>query len=194
MTDAHIPLMPKATAVWLVKHTSLTFQQIAVFCGLHEIEVQGIADGEVMQNVVGIDPVSVGQLSREMIKKCEEDSSARLELSNDYSELNFINKKSRKSAKYTPMVLRRSKPDCILWLLKHYPDISNKQIIKLLGTTKNTIELIKNKMHWNSSGLRPQDPVMLGICKQSELDAVVAELDVSKYTDGASRFTTNQGS
>ena len=166
------PLMPRATAVWLVDNTALTFRQIAEFCGLHELEVQGIADGEVAQGIRGIDPIAAGQLTREEIEKGERDPNYRLKLAKPAVELP---KSRRKGPKYTPVSKRQDKPNAIAWLLKHHPELSDAQISKLLGTTRNTIEAIRNRTHWNIANITPKDPVTLGLCKQLELDEAVAK-------------------
>lgn len=163
------PLMPMATAVWLVDNTSLSFGQIATFCNLHELEVQGIADEQVAQNIVGLDPVVNGQLTWDDIKKCQNDSSANLTLLMDE-----IPAKIRSGgARYTPVSKRQDKPDAIAWLLKHHPELSDAQICRLVGTTKPTILAIRERSHWNMSEIKPVDPVLLMLCKQSELDAAV---------------------
>ena len=164
------PLMPRAIAVWLVDNTALTFKQIAEFTGLHELEIQGIADGEVAQGVRGIDPIATGQLTREEIEKGEKDPNYRLKLSRPPVELP---KRRRKGPKYTPISKRQDKPNAIAWLLKHHPELSDSQIIKLIGTTRNTIEAIRNRTHWNIAEITPKDPVTLGLCKQVELDEAV---------------------
>jgi hypothetical protein len=165
------PLMPKATAVWLIENTSLTFEQIAEFCGMHPLEVQAIADGEVAQGIVGYDPIQNGQLTREEIARCEADPTARLQL----LESPLPQPKSRsKGARYTPVSKRHDRPDGIAWILRHHPEVPDSAIAKLLGTTKETIEKIRNKTHWNSANIKPRDPVLLGLCSQSDLNAVIA--------------------
>lgn len=165
-----VPLMPKATAVWLVENTSLTFKQISDFCGMHELEVKGIADGEVAQGIMGIDPTTSGQLSRDEITRCEKDQNANLKISHSVAD-NLLH--SKKKAKYTPMARRQDKPDAVYWFLKNCPTVDDKKIIKLIGTTKTTIEAIRDKTHWNMQNIRPRDPVLLGLCTQTELDKVV---------------------
>ena len=165
-----LPLMQKATAVWLVENTSLTFRQIATFCGLHELEISGIADGEVAQGIRGMDPVSTNQLTREEIENCERNADRNLEL--------MINpaakgEKKRRGPKYTPLSKRQDKPSAILWLVKFHPDLTDGQISKLVGTTKNTIQSIRQRSHWNINNIQPIDPVALGLCKQVELDIQV---------------------
>lgn len=168
-----LPLMPKATAVWLVENTALSFQQIADFCGLHPLEVQGIADGEVSGGIRGVDPIASGQLTSEEIKRCEADTGASLELKNTARQ--YIMQKT-KGSRYTPVARRQDKPDAIAWLIKHYPAITDAQIAKLIGTTKNTIQAVRNKTHWNSGNIKPRDPVLLGLCTQTHLDAIVVNI------------------
>ena len=165
-----LPLMQKATAVWLVENTSLTFRQIATFCGLHELEISGIADGEVAQGIRGMDPISTNQLTREEIENCERNADRNLEL--------MINpaakgEKKRRGPKYTPLSKRQDKPSAILWLVKLHPELTDGQISKLVGTTKNTIQSIRQRSHWNINNIQPIDPVALGLCKQVELDIQV---------------------
>ncbi|NOZ42923.1 MAG: DUF1013 domain-containing protein [Alphaproteobacteria bacterium] len=163
------PLMPMATAVWLVDNTSLSFQQIAEFCSLHELEIQGIADEQVAQNIVGLDPVVNGQLTWDDIKRCQKDESSRLKLLKDE-----IPAKMRSGgARYTPVSKRQDKPDAIAWLLKHHPELSDAQVCRLVGTTKPTILAIRERSHWNMSEIKSVDPVLLGLCRQVELDAAV---------------------
>lgn len=169
-----LPLMPKATAVWLVDNTSLTFKQIADFCGMHDLEVKGIADGEVAQGIRAIDPIAAGCLTREEITRCEQDSKAKLIIIE--KKLPKITVKGGKKAKYTPIARRQDKPDAIYWLVKNYPEITDAQIAKLIGTTKTTIEAIRNKDHWNIKNIRPRDPVLLGICSQGDLNKVVEKV------------------
>ncbi len=168
-----LPLMPKATAVWLVENTALTFEQIGDFCGMHPLEVQGIADGEVSSGIRGNDPIASGQLSRENIEECEKDPDKRLELLGSAKQ--YIMQKT-KGSRYTPVARRQDKPDAIAWLVKNYPSMSDGQIAKLVGTTKNTIAAVRGKSHWNSSNIRPRDPVLLGLCTQTHLDGAVASI------------------
>ena len=168
-----LPLMQKATAVWLVENTSLTFRQIATFCGLHELEISGIADGEVAQGIRGMDPISTNQLTREEIENCERNADRNLEL--------MINpaakgEKKRRGPKYTPLSKRQDKPSAILWLVKFHPELTDGQISKLVGTTKNTIQSIRQRSHWNINNIQPIDPVALGLCKQVELDLQVKRI------------------
>lgn len=166
------PLMPKATAVWLVENTSLTFDQIAEFTGLHPLEVKGIADGEVLVGVRGLDPVVSGTLTREEIARCEKDPKARLQMAK--SVATTIKPTKRKTARYTPLSKRQDRPDAIAWLLRHHPELGDAQICKLLGTTKATVQAVRDRTHWKSQDIRPRDPVLLGLCTQSELDEAVA--------------------
>jgi hypothetical protein len=162
--------MPKATAVWLVENTSLTFEQIAEFCGMHALEVQGIADGEVAVGIMGADPLASGQLDRAEIERCEKDPSAHLQLAGTARQ--YVQTKS-KGARYTPVARRGDKPDAISWLIKHFPALPDSQIVKLIGTTKSTIKAVREKSHWNSQNIKPRDPVLLGLCTQTHLDAAV---------------------
>ncbi len=175
-----LPLMPKATAVWLIDNTTLTFKQIADFCGMHELEVKGIADGEVAMGVIADNPITSGQLDKEEIERCCKDPSTRLKLkvSNAYET---ISKVKKKGAKYTPIARRQDKPDAIYWLIKNFPEIKDSTIIKLIGTTKSTVDAVRNRTHWNMANIRQRDPVLLGICSQTDLDKVVevARLDTS---------------
>ena len=161
------PLMPKATAVWLVDNTTLTFEQIAELCGLHELEVQGIADDEVAVGIIGIDPVGSGQLDREEIERCEADATARLVLLETEMPLPSAR---RRGPRYTPVSKRQDRPDAISWLIKYHTELNDPQIAKLLGTTKSTIQAVRGRTHWNISNIKARDPVLLGICKQSELE------------------------
>ncbi|WP_160122950.1 DUF1013 domain-containing protein [Rhodovarius lipocyclicus] len=165
-------LMPKATAVWLIEKTSLTFEQVADFVGMHPLEVQAIADGEVAQGIVGFDPVASGQLTREEIERCEKDSNRRLVMSRPSIELP---KPKGKGARYTPVSKRNDRPDGIVWLLRHYPQLSDTQLGKLLGTTKDTIQKVRDKTHWNSANIKPRDPVILGLCTQQQLNNALLE-------------------
>ncbi len=165
------PLMPKATAVWLVDNTSLTFEQIADFCGLHALEVKGIADGEVGAGIRGLDPVAAGQLERGEIERCQKDPNLRLRLARPAAA--DIKVPKRREPRYTPLSKRQDRPDAIAWLLRHHPELSDQQICKLLGTTKNTVNAVRERTHWKSSEIRPRDPVLLGLCNQVDLDAAV---------------------
>lgn len=165
-----LPLMPKATAVWLVDQTTLTFEQIAEFCGMHPLEVKGIADGEVAVGIVGFDPVASGQLTREEILRCEGDAKARLKLNPPPVSLAKIR---AKAGRYTPVSKRQDRPNAIAWILKFHPETTDAQIQRLLGTTKATIKSVRERTHWNVSNIKAQDPVALGICTQLELDQAV---------------------
>lgn len=165
-----LPLMPKATAVWLIENTALSFEQIAEFCGMHPLEVQGIADGEVAVGIIGQDPMVGGQLSAETIKECEADSSKHLRISDTAREHLKIR---TKGSRYTPRARRQDKPEAIAWLLKHHPYIPDSKIVKLIGTTKKTIDSIRDKSHWNAGNIQAKDPVLLGLCSQVNLDEVV---------------------
>jgi len=162
--------MPKATAVWLVENTTLTFEQIAEFCGLHKLEVQAIADGEVAVSIVGLDPVFNGQLTHQEIKRCEEDPRARLKMTKSDLPLPMAR---TKGARYTPVSKRGEKPDAIAYLLKNYPELLDAQIGRLLGTTKETIAKVRDRTHWNAANIKPQNPLLLGLCKQADLEAAV---------------------
>ncbi len=163
-------LMPKATAVWLVDNTALSFDQIANFCRLHPLEVKAIADGEASQGIKGLDPVMTGQLSREEIALGEKDINHRLKLSEPKVR---VPEPKRKGARYTPLSKRQDRPNSILWLVRNHPELKDAQISRLLGTTKSTIEQIRNRTHWNSANLTPMDPVTLGLCTQIDLDIEV---------------------
>jgi len=165
------PLMPKATAVWLVENTSLTFEQIAEFCDLHVLEVKGIADGDVAHGIKGMDPISSGQLTREEIEKGQKNSNYRLTLAK--SKVLIPEVKTKRVPKYTPVSRRHDRPNAILWLLRYHPELKDSQLMRLVGTTKPTIESIRDRSHWNSANLQPQDPVALGLCSQVDLDAEV---------------------
>lgn len=165
------PLMPKATAVWLVDNTSLTFEQIAEFCGLHVLEVKGIADGDVAHGIKGMDPISSGQLGREEIAKAELDPQHRLKLSEPKVEVPEV--KTKRGPRYTPVSRRQDRPNAILWLLKNHSELKDSQVMRLVGTTKPTIIAIRERSHWNSPNLQAQDPVTLGLCSQIDLDAEV---------------------
>lgn len=169
-----LPLMPKATAVWLVENTTLTFEQIGDFCGMHPLEVQGIADGEVAVGIIGQDPVTSGQLTLEDIRHCENNAEARLTMTSE-TEKFIISKTKAKGGRYTPVSRRQDKPDAVAWFVKYHPSIPDAQIIKLIGTTKNTINAVRNRTHWNSPNLKPKDPVLLGLCTQTRLDEAVVK-------------------
>lgn len=167
-----LPLMRKATAVWLVENTSLTFHQIANFCGLHELEVQGIADGDVASGIIGQNPILSGQLTHEEIERCEKKSDANLILNKNAASQ--IKSAEKESSKYTPIARRQDKPDGISYLLKYYPEITNGQIKKLVGTTDKMIDSIRNRTHWNMKNIKPRDVVLLGLCSQSQFNDVIS--------------------
>ena len=159
-------LMPKATAVWLIDNTALSFEQIGAFCGLHELEVQAIADGEVAVGMHGIDPVQNGQLTLEEIKRCEADPLTDLKIAKSDIPQPVIR---HKGPRYTPVSKRADKPDGIAWLAKHHPELADAQINRLIGTTKPTVAAVRDRTHWNSANIRPRSPVELGLCTQTEL-------------------------
>jgi hypothetical protein len=165
-----LPLMPKATAVWLIDKTALSFEQIADFVAMHPLEVQAIADGEVAIGIVGHDPIGAGQLTKDEIARCEADPAARLQLSR--STLPTPTARG-KGARYTPVSKRNDKPDAIAWLLKNHPELSDPQVGKLIGTTKETIAKVRDKSHWNSPNIKPRDPVILGLCSQGDLNSEI---------------------
>ena len=166
------PLMPKATAVWLVENSSLSFQQIADFCGLHPLEVQGIADGEVAVGIQGLDPTLNNQISKEEIARCEAEPAARLVP----KKVDLPQTARRtKGPRYTPVAKRQDKPDGVAFVLRLFPELKDAQISKLIGTTKTTIQAVRERSHWNSTNIRPRDPVLLGLCTQTELNAAVAK-------------------
>ncbi|MEO1251737.1 MAG: cell cycle transcriptional regulator TrcR [Pseudomonadota bacterium] len=164
------PLMPIATAVWLIDNTSLSFDQIADFCALHPLHVKGIADGDVGAGVRGIDPITTHQLTRDEIEKAQNDADYRLKLSKPKT---IVAEKTRKGPRYTPVSKRQNRPDAIAWMVRNHPEVPDSQIAKLLGTTKTTIQSVRDRSHWNSANIQPQDPVGLGLCSQIDLDAVV---------------------
>jgi hypothetical protein len=164
-------LMPKATAVWLVENTTLSFEQIAEFCSLHPLEVQGIADGEVAIGIVGLDPVANGQVTMDEIERAQKDPTLHLKLLRQ----NIPQPLPRtKGPRYTPVSKRQDKPDAVAWLVRHHPELGDAAIARLIGTTKSTIEAVRDRTHWNSSNLKPRDPVLLGLCTQTDLNAAVA--------------------
>ena len=175
-----LPLMPKATAVWLIDKTALTFTQIADFCGMHPLEVQAIADGEVAQGINGYDPIANMQLTQAEITRCEADANARLRKS---PTLNPVKTRSR-GARYTPVAKRNDRPDAIAYVLRNFPQLSEAQVIKLLGTTKDTIQKVRERSHWNSANIKPRDPVILGLCSQTDLNAMVGQANERLVRDG----------
>jgi len=175
------PLMAKATAVWLVDNTTISFKQIADFCDLHELEVQGIADGDVATGVKGFDPIANNQLNQEEIDKAEKNSLHKLKLKHNPAA---EGEEKRRGPRYTPLSKRQDRPASILWLVKFHPELSDGQVSKLVGTTKPTIQAIRERTHWNISNIQPIDPVALGLCKQSELDAAVQKAAAKKAREG----------
>ena len=175
-----LPLMPKATAVWLIEKTALTFTQIADLCGMHPLEVQAIADGEVAQGIVGYDPVANMQLTTTEIARCEKDANARLVLLPTANPLH----KRHKGARYTPVAKRNDRPDGIAYLLRNYPQLTDAQIGKLMGTTKETIQKVRDRSHWNSANIKPRDPVILGLCSQTDLHVMVTQANDRLARDG----------
>lgn len=176
MTNA--PLMPKATAVWLVENTSLSFDQIADFCKLHPLEVKSIADGDAAQGIKGLDPILTGQLTREQIERAEANPSLRLELATPKVRLPEAKRKT--GPRYTPVSRRQDRPNAILWLVRNHPELKDSQIMRLVGTTKSTIQAIRDRTHWNASNLTPMDPVTLGLCSQIDLDFEVQRASKDK--------------
>ena len=162
------PLMPKATAVWLVENTALSFEQIADFCGLHTLEVNAIADDEVVIGMQGMNPISAGDLTMEEIERCQADTQARLKPAPNRSPIT-----KKKVARYTPVSKRQDRPDAIAWLLKNYPEMTDPQISKLIGTTKTTIKAIRDRTHWNTTNIKAQNPISLGLCSADDLEKIV---------------------
>jgi hypothetical protein len=175
------PIMAKATAVWLVDNTTLTFRQVADFCGLHELEVQGIADGDVAAGVKGFDPIANNQLTRDEIEAAEKDSKRKLKLK-FYAAA--VGEEKRRGPRYTPLSKRQDRPASILWLVKFHPELLDSQISKLVGTTKPTIQALRERTHWNINNIQPIDPVALGLCKQTELDAAVQKANARIAKEG----------
>lgn len=182
-------LMPMATAVWLIDNTTLTFRQIAKFCDLHDLEVQGIADGTVGQHIAGVDPTQTGQLTWQEIERCQKDPNADLKLLEDEVKA----KRRTKGPRYTPVSRRQDKPSAIAWLLRHHPEFSDNQICKLIGTTKPTIKAIREKTHWNMQNIQPQDPVSLGLCRQQELDDLVRKMAKHRPPEDADQPDAGSG-
>ena len=175
-----LPLMPKATAVWLIEKTALTFTQIADFCGMHPLEVQAIADGEVAQGIVGYDPVANVQVALADIRRCEADSNARLKL----IASTLPPPKRLRGARYTPVAKRNDRPDAIAFLIRNYPQLSEVAVSKLLGTTKETIQKVRDRSHWNSANIKPRDPVILGLCSQTDLNAAITQANERLEREG----------
>ena len=163
-------LMPKATAVWLVDNTSLSFEQIADFCSLHPLEVQGVADGDVAGGIMGVNPIQNGQLTKEEIEKAEADPTYRMKVSDPKVRVAAA---KRKGPRYTPISRRNERPNAIRWLLRNHPELKDAQIMRLVGTTKSTIDSVRENTHWNSTNIQPMDPVTLGLCSQIDLDLEV---------------------
>ena len=175
------PIMAKATAVWLVDNTTITFKQVADFCGLHELEVQGIADGDVAQGVKGFDPIANNQLTQDEIDAAEKDPLHKLKLKYNAAA---VGEEKRRGPRYTPLSKRQDRPAAILWLVKFHPELTDGQVSKLVGTTKPTIQSIRERTHWNISNIQPVDPVALGLTKQSELDAAEQKANETKAKEG----------
>jgi len=169
------PFMPKATAVWLVENTTLSFKQIANFCKLHELEVKGIADGDVAKGIKAYNPILAGQLTREEIDVCSKDSERSLMLTKKNEEV--VVSKERKKVKYTPLSKRKDRPDSVLWLVKNFSKLTDGQIAKLVGSTKGTVSLIRNRTFWNLSNLTAKDPVILGLCSQIQFEKALEKAD-----------------
>ncbi len=168
------PLMPKATAVWLIENTALTFNQIANFCGIHILEVQTIADSEKNQAMVGFDPIASGQLSLKEIQSCEQDPKRELKINTAVDANSILGKKK---TRYTPLARRQERPDAIAWLVKYYSHLSDTQVMRLIGTTKATIKAVREKSHWNAKNIKPRSPVQLGFCTQTELEKAIQAAD-----------------
>jgi hypothetical protein len=179
--------MPKATAVWLVENTALSFDQIADFCKLHPLEVKAIADGDAAQGIKGLDPVLTGQLTREEIAKAEVETAYRLRLAS--SKVHLPEAKRKKGPRYTPVSRRQDRPNAILWLVRNHPELKDSQIMRLVGTTKSTIQAIRERTHWNAPNLQPMDPVTLGLCSQIDLDFEVQRASKEKPVEAAQGAT-----
>ena len=173
----NLPLMPKATAIWLVENTSLSFKQIANFCGMHELEIKGIADGEVGAGIKGLNPITNKQLTKEEIERCSNDTEADLQII--VNEVSTKTEQSKKKKKYTPLSKRQDRPDAVYWLIRNHPELKDSQVARLVGSTKSTIDAIRNRAHWNMANIRPQDPIGLGLCRQIELDEAIAKAERS---------------
>ena len=184
-------LMPKATAVWLVDNTSLTFEQIADFCGLHPLEVKGIADGEVARDIRGADPIANGQLSRDELDRAENNDKYRM-VAQKSRHAEYL-KPQKKAPKYTPVSRRQDRPDAIMWFVRNHPEVADSQIAKLLGTTKATIDQVRNRTHWNTANIKPVDPVTLGLATQLELDAIVRRAAEKRAREEARRGKPEEG-
>ena len=173
----NLPLMPKATAIWLVENTSLSFKQIANFCGMHELEIKGIADGEVGAGIKGLNPITNNQLTKEEIERCSNDTDSELEII--VNEISTKTEQSKKKNKYTPLSKRQDRPDAVYWLIRNHPELKDSQIARLVGSTKSTIDAVRNRTHWNMTNIRPQDPIGLGLCRQIELDEAIDKAERS---------------
>ena len=182
------PLMPKATAVWLVENTSLSFEQIAQFCSLHPLEVKAIADGDAAQGIKGLDPIQSGQLTREQLEQAAKDPEFRLKVAE--SKVGLPPPKSKKGPRYTPVLRRQDRPNAILWLVRNHSELKDAQIMRLVGTTKSTIQAIRERTHWNAPNLQPMDPVTLGLCSQIDLDLEVHRAAKEKPVDHAAQGPT----
>jgi hypothetical protein len=189
MTDI---LMPKATAVWLVDNSSLTFEQIADFCGLHPLEVNGIADGEVARDIRGADPIGNGQLTRDELEKAEKNPAYRL-VAQKSRHAELLKPAKKGGARYTPVSRRQDRPDAIAWFIRNHPEVTDSQIATLLGTTKATIESVRSRSHWNSPNIKPVDPVTLGLVGQLDLDEVVRRAAEKKAKDDAKKAVAEDG-
>lgn len=189
VAETQKPLMPKATAVWLVDNTSLTFDQVADFCGLHPLEVKGIADEDVAKGIKGMDPVSAGQLTREQIEEAEKNPKVRLKMAPPKHKMPAV--KQKKAPRYTPVSKRQDKPDAVYWILRNHPEMPDADIIKLIGTTKATIQKIRERSHWNATNIKAVDPVTLGLCSQLELDLAVSRAAAKR--DRAERRAAKAG-
>ena len=177
MKTAKLPLMPKATAIWLVDNTSLSFRQIGDFCGMHELEIKGIADGEVGIGIKGLNPITSGQLTKDEIDRCTNNEGETLKIIEN--EISEKTEQSKKKKKYTPLSKRQDRPDAVYWLIRNHPELKDSQVARLVGSTKNTIDAIRKRTHWNMANIRPQDPIGLGLCRQIELDEALAKADRS---------------
>ena len=170
------PLMPKATAIWLIENTSLQFHQIATFCGLHILEIQAIADGESATGMIGMDPIISGQLTQSEVERCEKDPTTTLKIIPPVDASTILGKKK---SRYTPVAKRQERPDAIAWFLRYHPEVPESRICKLLGTTKTMVASVRGKTHWNASNIKPKSPALLGFCSQFELDRLVSEYQSS---------------
>ncbi len=184
-------LYPKATAVWLVDNSTMTFEQIAEFCGLHHLEVKGIADGEVARDIRGADPIANGQLAREELDKAQADPKYRMKIQKGRHQ--DLLKTNKKAPRYTPVARRQDRPDAIAWFIKHHPEVTDAQIAKFLGTTKATIETVREGSHWNKAQIKPVDPVTLGLGQQLELDALIKKAAEKKARDDKKKGIKPEG-